>query len=169
MPVARRGGAGTPQLIKTVRRGRESDEQTMERLRRERNGLKDELASSSAARDGALAQVEAVQLKLGKALSSPGGGAALAEAQRKIQALAETIKVCEQHISGSDAAIEATAERGRRRLERSKKRESELEAVVLKTQQQSECGAVRSSQSSSRAGVGTLEPRGRDGEGRGCD
>ena len=44
--------------------------------------------------------------------------------------------MCEQHISGSDAAIEATAERGRRRLERSKKRESELEAVVLKTQQQ---------------------------------
>ena len=56
---------------KTVRRGRESDEQTMERLRRERNGLKDELASSSAARDGALAQVEAVQLRLGKARAPP--------------------------------------------------------------------------------------------------
>ena len=137
---ARRGAptpvAAAPVPPKTVRRGRESDEQMMERLRRERNGLRDELASSSAARDDALAQVEAVQLKLGKALSSPGGGAALAEAQRKIQALAETIEVCEQHVSNSDAAIEATAERGRRRLERSKKRESELEAVVLKTQQQ---------------------------------
>ena len=110
---ARRGAptpvAAAPVPPKTVRRGRESDEQMMERLRRERNGLRDELASSSAARDDALAQVEAVQLKLGKALSSPGGGAAPAEAQRRIQALMETIEVCERHISGSDAAIEATA------------------------------------------------------------
>ena len=64
----------------------------MERLRRERNGLRDELASSSAARDDALAQVEAVQLKLGKAISSEGGGAALAEAQRKVQALTEAVE-----------------------------------------------------------------------------
>ena len=108
----------------------------MERLRRERNRLRDELASSSAARDEALAQVEAVQLELGKAMSSKGGGAALAEAQRKVQALTEAVGVYEQHASNSDAAIEATAERGRRRLERSKKRESELEAVVLKAQEQ---------------------------------
>ena len=137
---ARRGAtkpvAAAPVPPKTVRRERESDEQMMERLRRERNGLRDELASSSAARDDALAQVEAVQLKLGKAMSSEGGGAALAEAQRKVQALTEAIEVCEQHVSNSDAAIEATVERGRRRLERSKKRESELEAVVLKAQQQ---------------------------------
>ena len=79
--------AAAPAPTKTIRRGRESDEQTMERLRRERNGLKDELASSSSARDAALAQVEAVQLRLGKALSSPGGGAALAEAQLRIKEL----------------------------------------------------------------------------------
>ena len=50
--------------------------------------------------------------------------------------MTETIEVREQRISSSDAAIEATAERGRRRLDRSKKRVSDLETVVLKTQQQ---------------------------------
>ena len=134
--------------------------------------MKDELASSSAARDDALAQVEAVQLRLGKALSSPGGGAALAEAQLRIKALMETVEVCEQHISGSDAAIEATAERGRRRLERSKKRESELEAVVLKTQQQKDAATDELTTARSgvpnlpRAGVDALTSRGRDGESR---
>ena len=99
--------AAAPAPPKAVRRGREPDEQTMERLRRERNGLNDVSLPrplQTAARDDALAQVEAVQLSLGKALSSSGDGAALAEAQRKIQALTETIEVCEQHISGKEAS-----------------------------------------------------------------
>ena len=65
--------------------------------------------------------------------------------------LVETIEVFEQHISGSDAAIEATAERGRRRLGRSKKRESELEAVVLKTQQQQQRDASATGELSAAA------------------
>ena len=94
---------------KTARRGREPDEQTMERLRRERNGLRDELASSSAARDEAIAQVGAVQLKLGKAFSSQGDDAALAEAKRRIQVLTETVGLCEQHISRACATTAPAA------------------------------------------------------------